>query len=400
MFRRRWQLAILVVLVITSPLVSKWVLERSREFQSVEWTPLFENSVTYALASPGTQYAQLSPTTNYTCGSTCPITVCGTTCGSTCGSTCPVTVCGTTCGSTCGSTCPITVCGTTCGSTCGSTCPITVCGATCDYTCGGTCSPTCEATCDYTCDGPTCFSTCDITCGATVCGSTCDITCNPTCGPTCGGITCGGTCTEATVCVPTCVGEPGCEDMIPIPPSPNLGTEDVYSDDFEDSSSGWLTERGVNAEYSYRSGEYVIEVKRANWVAWAWAPTDLVPTDFEAVVEARALSNVPGSYGIVWGDNDDFYLFEVTTEGRCGIYRSRGGQWQTIVSSRWNGAIRSRGTNLLLISVSGGTVKFRINGETAVTRSLARPSSNQVGLLAGTYSQTPFAAAFDDFEIR
>ena len=257
MFRWGRQLVILVALVITLPLVSKWVLERSREFQSVEWTPLFENSVTYALASPGTQYAMAI---------------------------------------------------------------VTIAG-------------------------------------------------------------------------------PDCDEVLLPPPLLELGTG-VYSDDFEDSSSGWLTERGVNAEYSYRSGEYVIKVKRVNWVAWAWAPTDLVPTDFEAQVETRALSNVPGSYGIVWGDNDDFYLFEVTTEGRCGIYRSRGGQWQTIVSSRWNGAIRSGGTNLLLISVSGGTVKFRINGETAVTRSLARPSSSRVGLLAGTYSQTPFAAAFDDFEIR
>ena len=164
----------------------------------------------------------------------------------------------------------------------------------------------------------------------------------------------------------------------------------VYSEDFEDSSSGWLIYSDEDLDYGYEDGRYTITVRQPNRTQWTWAPlSSWVPADFFIQVVVESSAGAEGRYGILWGtDDDNFYAFWVDNEGGYGLDHYRNGQWQEAAVPRsTSSAIEQAAANQLEVTVEGSSVTLTINGE--IIKRLDQPSLGQIGVGLVVYTREP-----------
>jgi uncharacterized repeat protein (TIGR01451 family) len=176
-----------------------------------------------------------------------------------------------------------------------------------------------------------------------------------------------------------------------------------FFDDFSNPSSGWFVGEDDFVRSEYLSGEYRILSKMTGYYYLYGSPS-CDRQDYTVEVDARWVDETGFSYGILFGilgDFDQFYLFEVNSDGQfydligvnqMGIY--------TIMGPTDSLAISPGGvSNHLKVSRTGTQIVLEINGTILGTWDDGNITGlTAVGLVISPYYNAPISdARFDNF---
>jgi hypothetical protein len=179
----------------------------------------------------------------------------------------------------------------------------------------------------------------------------------------------------------------------------------VYQDDFEDPTSGWSTGSDDDTEVVYQDGEYRVSVFRENYVAWGNPEPALDLGDFEIEVDARAVEGpLDNNLGILvryQDDEEDFYWFQISSDGYFSVDRLAGDDWVTVAGWQEADAIRQGlgTTNRLKVSCSGDRFIFSVNDTYLGTVTDENLGPGNIGLAAGTFAEPGTVVYFDNLRV-
>jgi uncharacterized repeat protein (TIGR01451 family) len=176
-------------------------------------------------------------------------------------------------------------------------------------------------------------------------------------------------------------------------------------DDFSNPASGWPIAETAYWSYGYTGGEYRFYAKQSAFGAVSRGDKT---GRFIVEVDARQVSAVSGSFGIVFQLNDDWsdlYTFEIfPATQQWAIFRRLGGQWSLLTYGTSSAIQPGYNTNRLRIAWLQQTVSFDdygfyINGQPVFSSSFiyAPTPVRRVGLTA-TSDGAGFDVRFDHYK--
>jgi hypothetical protein len=205
---------------------------------------------------------------------------------------------------------------------------------------------------------------------------------------------------------PTATGTAG-----PTPTATRMPSPLVYSDNFSNPASGWITGISGVCQREYVGGTYAIAVTYDPDVNTCWSTPPSGPQiDGTFAVTANKQSATDGSiYGIVFGmDNPSnatqFYVFWVDPYDQTYMLkRYNNGIWSDL-SDVWptSTAINAdAGSNTLKVRRQGDQITIYVNGvDLATVTDNSFPTNGYVGIVNwSVYNYDPAVTFFDDFSI-
>jgi uncharacterized repeat protein (TIGR01451 family) len=173
-----------------------------------------------------------------------------------------------------------------------------------------------------------------------------------------------------------------------------------YTESFGDPTSGWPTSEDANRKLAYVGGEYQIYSKNANQ-GWSVTP-GANASDFRVSVTARHNSSVGGSYGVLFGINDDwseFYEFEIGTNSYR-LYRFDSNFWYPIKLWTTSAAILpDLNANRIQVVRTGAMISLYANSQLLATLTDSTYiGTRRIGLVVNSGS-SPLDVRFDDFSL-
>jgi len=169
----------------------------------------------------------------------------------------------------------------------------------------------------------------------------------------------------------------------------------LFHDDFSDPNSGWESYKNDNGSAAYESGGYGMHVVTANWMIWNTLP-DIFQNDIRVEVDATKIDGPDeDSLGVIcrYQDNENYYYFAIANDGYAAIYKYLQGKF-TVISSedgkgqQVDGIYSGSITNHIRADCVGSTLTLYVNGAQVATATDDSFTGGQVGLLAGSTSDT------------
>jgi hypothetical protein len=179
----------------------------------------------------------------------------------------------------------------------------------------------------------------------------------------------------------------------------------TYQDDFEDPDSGWDVYNYGDTIALYSDGEYRLAVLREDYVAWGNPDPAQDLSDFEIEVDARAVEGpLDNNLGILvryQDDNENFYWFQISSDGYFAVDRLAGDEWVTLMGWEESTAIRQGlgVTNRLKVTCSGDRFIFSVNDTYLGTVNDTNLSTGSIGLAAGTFGEAGVVIHFDNLKV-
>lgn len=164
------------------------------------------------------------------------------------------------------------------------------------------------------------------------------------------------------------------------------GPNVLFEDDFSESDPSW----GGDLD-GQRIANGKLVVSPALYSGYAIENQVGFFTDFDVCVDVVQKNNDPttGYAGILfWGDDyDNFYTFDVATNGYVRVSRKQKGRWLTPVAWKLiEGVQADRGLNQVRVRVKGNQATLFVNDVQAAT---FRGQPTQGGSLIGVYGSSP-----------
>ncbi|MBP7687344.1 MAG: hypothetical protein KA765_05535 [Thermoflexales bacterium] len=183
-----------------------------------------------------------------------------------------------------------------------------------------------------------------------------------------------------------------------VPPAPTCAP--YYSDNFSNANSGWYVSDNADRKYAYVNGEYQIWAKNpyAAWFGTAGAKA----TNFTASVSARRTNGTSGSYGLLFGINENWsHFYEVLiSNNSVSVWRYVNGLWYT--PQNWTSSnFIATGTNWNRLKVvrNGTLITVYINGQQLANLDDSMfVGLGRIGLVAES-GDTAADLRFDDFTL-
>jgi hypothetical protein len=167
--------------------------------------------------------------------------------------------------------------------------------------------------------------------------------------------------------------------------------------DFGEEPERWRSV-GEDASHEVMESQLAITLHQADRQSWQTLALESTDYYFEAGVSIHATSNqvVAGLLFEVSGD-DDFYSVSLDVDGYYAIHRRSGGEWSELQDWIYSPLLQPGSESVNRIGVMAHQNKFWIiaNGQVLDTLNVP-PSSEGVGLIAGTYDEAEGKAAFDN----
>ncbi len=187
-----------------------------------------------------------------------------------------------------------------------------------------------------------------------------------------------------------------------ITPAPTPLYPLALQDDFSDPTSGWPTTDQPGYGLRYANGQYQILAKDKD--LFAWSVYDRTFSDFSVEVEASKQSGPDNNFfGLMFRrqDRENFYRFDISSEGQYFLSKSVGGQWATLID--WTTSphiLTGEATNRLRVDCQGTKISLYVNGRHLADASDASFSQGAIGLFAGSTEENPnLVIAFDNFRV-
>ncbi len=176
----------------------------------------------------------------------------------------------------------------------------------------------------------------------------------------------------------------------------------VFIDDFESNSGLWGETEQDNFSIWIEAGELNLQVHKEYFNTWSRF-LDREFDDFYLVAHARNVSGSPGSYGVVFRQQDvnNFYYFEINDEGSYRLRKRVGDYIDLIPWTASDAIVRDGGVNSLGVRMVGDKISVYINGKPIANLQDSSFQEGSIGLLAGTgLGVHEFHAAFDAVSIE
>jgi hypothetical protein len=183
------------------------------------------------------------------------------------------------------------------------------------------------------------------------------------------------------------------------------GTSNVLlSDDFSGISNNWDKASDTNMTTDYYNNAYRILVNVANYDAWA-NPDDLNFTDVQVEVDATKNAGPDtNDFGIIcrYKGLDSYYYGVISSDGYFGIYKktAEGGKQLGQGGEQFSDKILTgSATNHVRFDCVGSTLTLYANGTLIDEQTDSSYKDGNVGLIAGTYTETGTDILFDNFYV-
>jgi hypothetical protein len=179
---------------------------------------------------------------------------------------------------------------------------------------------------------------------------------------------------------------------------------EIFKDDFSDSSSGWDTITDSSGTTDYSDGKYLISIPDASTYLFATPGTVADTTDVSIEVDILKSDDVPHDMGIIcrYQDSNNFYYLLVSSDGYFAIGKFKDGSEELIGTTDMRpdkGGVVHPGAadNHLRADCIGDTLTLYANGTKLFQVQDSDFSKGNVGLIAGSYKDTPITVYFDNF---
>lgn len=189
---------------------------------------------------------------------------------------------------------------------------------------------------------------------------------------------------------------------------PTLDGPVIFEDNFSANRFGWFTGDNDDDYGTYRAeivdGRYHMSQAAKKGVFTWEQPADVDVADFVMTVEASPLEHSAAfAYGVIIrsSDNENFYAFEVDTDGYFLVNLFKGGEWTTLVEFTKLAAINVGESNRLTVQAKGPALSFFVNDEEAITLEDTTLDHGSIGVALELYDQGDTATvAFDNLVVR
>ncbi|NLE76782.1 MAG: hypothetical protein GX605_08525 [Chloroflexi bacterium] len=162
----------------------------------------------------------------------------------------------------------------------------------------------------------------------------------------------------------------------------------TVTEGFGQGCGGWASHVSDEAQLGCAGEEYRIAVHEIGSDWHVTSPWERRPVDLVAEVDARRVEGLDDNvYGLilrVQPNEDDFYLFAVSSDGQYSVQIRQGGAWQVLQD--WEVASAVRGgdqSNHLRVECLGPQMRFWVNEQPVADVQDSTFASGSVGLLAG-----------------
>ncbi|HID63492.1 MAG TPA: tetratricopeptide repeat protein, partial [Anaerolineae bacterium] len=185
----------------------------------------------------------------------------------------------------------------------------------------------------------------------------------------------------------------------PILPTPAFPL--AWQDDFSTPKGGWGEAFDLQSVKKYENGQYHISVNVSELFIWSTAGQDLA--DFIVEVEATQVSGPSDNgYGLLFRFQDDqhFYRFDISGDGFYLLSKRLENQWVTLVDWTASPYIhKGQATNRLKVICQGPRISLYVNDRHLTDFSDGSYSHGDIGLFAGTLSQSGVHISFDNLKV-
>lgn len=179
------------------------------------------------------------------------------------------------------------------------------------------------------------------------------------------------------------------------------GPDTLFEDRFDTLDDPW----GSSVDYGVEDGQFVIKPPAGYNTATinSAALYDDVDVCVDMVVQAPAQQNDCGAI-IFWAiDYDNYYSFQISSDGQASFWRRQRGKWLNQTSWRATAGIEKGATviNELRVITDGAKAKLFING-TLFREVKGQPPKNgsEIGLLACSPDNASAHVAFDNMVVN
>jgi Domain of Unknown Function (DUF1080) len=170
----------------------------------------------------------------------------------------------------------------------------------------------------------------------------------------------------------------------------------LFQDQFDEQASSWGSIEHTRVE----NGAFVIQPPAG--YTTANINTLSIYDDVDVCVEFTVdQPTKKGNCGgiIFWGsDYDNYYTFQVSTDGQAAVWRRQKGKWLPQGPARNFAVIRRKNLNEVRVKTEGSRAELYVNGELFKEITGQPPQGgSEIGLIACSPSKTSVAVAFDNF---
>ncbi len=175
----------------------------------------------------------------------------------------------------------------------------------------------------------------------------------------------------------------------------------LFSDDFSNTNTKWDQTGDASMSTNYDNGAYRIQVNVANYDAWS-NPDTLTFTDVQIEVDATKNAGPDtNDFGVIcrYIDQDKYYYGIISSDGFYGIYKKTAeGGYQLGQGGEQSSdkILQGAATNHIRFDCVGSTFTLYVNGQQIDQRSDSSYKEGNVGLIAGTYTETGVDISFDN----
>jgi hypothetical protein len=179
-------------------------------------------------------------------------------------------------------------------------------------------------------------------------------------------------------------------------------SKELFSDDFSSISNNWDRASDANMTTDYYNNAYRILVNVANYDAWS-NPDDLNFTDVQIEVDATKNGGPDtNDFGVIcrYKGLDGYYYGTISSDGYYAIYKktASGGEQLGMGGEQYSDKILTgAATNHIRFDCVGPTLTLYVNGAQIDQQTDPSYKDGNVGLIAGTYTDTGTDILFDNF---
>ena len=175
----------------------------------------------------------------------------------------------------------------------------------------------------------------------------------------------------------------------------------IYSDDFNDSETGWGEVFEPDTVRQYGGSQYHIIAKKINTFTWSKSGRDF--TDFVLEVDAtqdQGPSN--NSYGVLFRAEDDehFYRFGISGDGFYFLDKFIGDDWVAIIDWTESPYInRGQASNRLKVTCAESQITLHVNDQNLATITNDSYDHGDIGLFAVSFAEPNVHITFDNLKV-
>lgn len=175
----------------------------------------------------------------------------------------------------------------------------------------------------------------------------------------------------------------------------------LFQDEFENNSTGWARVSNDNGIMDYDQGGYRILVQQPTMNFWSTPEKNFRDVRVEADVIRLNGPNENRTGLICRYQNGDYYFFIISSDGFYAIGKFIGGNTILLGQSEMQSSefIISNSVNHLRADCIGNTLTFFVNFNQIASAQDTDFPSGDVGVLAGSFSESGVDVSFDHFVV-